>query len=303
MKTDLLIIGSGPAGLQAAIHASRQKVNVIVVGKIEKSSLKRAKVENDCCMDLFLYKGEDLLERGRRQCEKLGVVFIEDDVLNVGRKSDAFFYTEIENGEEIQSKAIIIATGVATTKLGVVGENEYQGKGVTYCVDCDAGFFKDKKVAVVGDGSAAASGAMLLDSYAKEVYLVSKCFDVSKKLRSQLNLLKIIQIDGQQIAKIEGDGNKVTGILFENGKRLEVDGVFIELGSKGAAELFNLLGIVLDQEKFCYIETNKKQETNIEGIYAAGDICGAPFQLAKAVGEGCIAGICASDYIGVKKIN
>ena len=100
MKTDLLIIGSGPAGLQAAIHASRRKVKVMVVGKISGSSLKKAKVENYCCMDLFS-NGKDLLERGRRQCENFGVVFIEEDVLKVENKEDKSFYVEIANGKKI----------------------------------------------------------------------------------------------------------------------------------------------------------------------------------------------------------
>ena len=301
MKTDLLIIGSGPAGLQAAIHASRRKVKVMVVGKISGSSLKKAKVENYCCMDLFS-NGKDLLERGRRQCENFGVVFIEEDVLKVENKEDKSFYVEIANGKKIEARAIIIATGVTVAKLGVPGENKYHGKGVSYCVDCDAGFFKDKTVAVIGNGSAAISGAMFLTLYAKDVYLIAKYLDINENLKSQINSSKIVQINNQWVEAILGTENKVTNLILENDEKLEVDGIFIELGAKGAVELFNPLGVILDKEKFSYIDVNKKQETNISGIFAAGDICGQPFQLAKAVGEGCVAGISASNYLKANKI-
>jgi thioredoxin reductase (NADPH) len=296
MKTDLLIIGSGPAGLQAAIHASRRKIGTVVVGNIHDSSLKMAKVENYCCMELFS-NGKSLLEKGRKQCEKFGVVFVGEDVMKVERNFDNSFVFELANGEKIEAVACVIATGIAVTKLGIKGENEYHGKGVSYCVDCDAGFFKDKRVAVVGNGSAAASGALILTHYAREVFLVSKVLEASHHLEAQLGEAHIIRVGHQGVKEIVGRQNRVAGLLLENGSHLNVDGVFIELGAKGALELFNPLGVSLDQEQYRYIETNKKQETNIAGLYAAGDVCGQPFQLAKAVGEGCVAGISASDYI------
>ncbi len=296
MKTELLIIGSGPAGLQAAIHASRRKVGTVVVGNIHDSSLKKAKVENYCCMELFS-DGKSLLEKGRKQCEKFGVVFLEQDVIKVERNDQRSFVFDLTSGERIEAVASVIATGIAITKLGVKGESEYHGMGVSYCVDCDAGFFKDKRVAVVGNGSAAVSGALILTHYAKEVFLVSKALEVSRNLESHLDEAHVIRVDHRWVKEIVGQHNRVAGLLLDNNTCIDVDGVFIELGAKGALELFNPLGISLDQEQFRYIDTNKKQETNIEGLYAAGDVCGSPFQLAKAVGEGCVAGISASDYI------
>ncbi len=299
MKTDLLIVGAGPAGLQAAIHASRRRIRVVVAGKTDESSLKKAKVENYCCMELFS-QGKDLLEKGRRQCENFGVVFMEEDVMAVGRSGEQPFCVEMANGEKIETTSIVIAAGIAINKLGVKGEKEYHGKGVSYCVDCDAGFFKDKRVAVVGNGSAAVSGARLLALYARDVYLISRDIDVHDNLKSQLNASEIVQINNQWVKEILGDGNKVESVLLENDEKLSLDGVFIELGAKGALELFQPLGLAPGGENFAYIDTNKKQETNISGIFAAGDICGPPFQLAKAVGEGCVAGINASDYVKIK---
>lgn len=302
MQTDLLILGSGPAGLQAAIHAAKKKVKVIVVGKSGNSSLKKAAADNYCCMELFA-DGWKLLEKGREQSQNFGVVFKDEDVLKAERKKDDTFNVELESGENIESKAIIIATGISRNKLGVKGETKYLGKGVSYCIECDAGFFKDKKVAVVGNGSAAVSGAILMTLYAKEVICVSKSLEINENLKGRLDASNIIHMNNQWIKEIEGDENKITSCLLEDEHKIEVDGLFIELGAKGAIELFSLMGIELDKEIFCYIDTNKKQKTNIEGIYAAGDICGPPFQLAKAVGEGCIAGISASDYIKIDKIS
>ncbi|MCK5708737.1 MAG: FAD-dependent oxidoreductase [Candidatus Aureabacteria bacterium] len=300
MKTDLLIIGSGPAGLQAAIHASRKKIKVVVAGKVGNSSLKRAKVENYCCGEL-LSEGWELLEKGCMQSQNFGVIFKKEDIVKIEDKKNGFFYIELESGENFEAKAIIIATGVTKNTLNVKGENKYHGKGVSYCVECDAGFFKNKKVAVVGNGSAAAMGAILMEAYAKEVILIYKQLDISEKLKQRLDASSIVQVSSQWVKEIKGDEEKMTSCLLIDDKSIEVDGLFIERGAKSAVELFSALSVELDKETYSYIAANKKQETNVAGIFAAGDICGPPFQLAKAVGEGCVAGIFASDYVKSKE--
>ena len=302
MKTDLFIIGSGPAGLQAAIHASRKKVHVTVAGKTGNSSLKEAKVKNYCCAKL-LSSGWELLEKGRMQSQNFGVIFKEEDVIHVEDRKGDSFYIELESGENIDAKAIIIATGVIKNELGVKGEKQYHGKGVSYCVECDAVFFKNKKVAVIGNGSAAVMGALMMEAYAKEVILIYRQLEFSEKLKQRLDASSILQVRGQWVKEIKGDGNRLTGCVLENDEIIEVDGFFIERGAKSAIELFSALNVELDRETYSYIAANKKQETSAAGIYAAGDICGPPFQLAKAVGEGCVAGIFAGDYIKTKKNN
>jgi thioredoxin reductase (NADPH) len=186
--------------------------------------------------------------------------------------------------------------GITRKELRVKGEKRLVGRGVSYCVDCDANFFKGMDVAVVGNESAAVTGALTLLSYAKNVTLISRKLSVIDMLHDQLRNSQVNVIENTWVKEVLGT-NEVEGILLKNGETLKVDGVFVELGAKGALELAANLGVAFDTETFSFIETNKKQETNIPGLYAAGDIAGQPWQIAKAVGDGCVAGIEAAEYV------
>lgn len=297
-RYDVVIIGQGPAGLQAAIHASRRKVKVVLLGRIEASSLYKAHIENYCFLQGPV-SGEEMLEEGRRQAQGFGADFVDEDTIEITKRGD-LYEVVTESQKHLLTKAIIMAMGTSRKRLKVPGERELIGKGVSYCVDCDAFFYKGKTVAVVGNGSAAATGALTLISIAKQVHLISKVPGISETLKRQIRESSVIWHDGRWVEKILGN-REVEGIVLDNGDRLDVEGVFIELGAKGAIELAVRLGVALDKEHINYIVTNKRQETNISGIYAAGDICGPPFQVAKAVGEGCIAGLEAAKYAKRRK--
>jgi thioredoxin reductase (NADPH) len=288
---DVIIIGTGPAGLQAAIHAARKKASVLVMGKETKSSLFHAHVENFCC--LFNVSGEEMLDVGRQQAANFGSVLLDEDVLNISAEGD-FFNITTESNQNIRSKSIIISTGTARKRLGVAGEKEFLGRGVSYCVECDANFYKDEIVAVVGGASAAVSGALTMLNYATTVHLICEKLEVTDALRGELEKSDVVFHDDTEVKEISGKSN-VEGLTLGDGTTISVNGVFIELGAKGVMELATHLGIQLDDE-MKYIQTNKKMETNIPGVYAAGDICGPPWQMAKAVGEGCVAGIGAATY-------
>jgi thioredoxin reductase (NADPH) len=288
---DVVILGSGPAGLQAAIHAARKKVSVLLMGKETQSSLFHAHIENFCC--LFNVKGEDLLTTARQQAINFGTDMLEEDVLRVVPDGAAFKIVT-EGGQELQSHTLIIATGTTRNKLGVGGEKELLGRGVSYCVECDANFYKGEDVAVVGGASAAVSGALTLLDYAAGVQLICEKLEVTAALEKQLKNSAVIIHDGRRVKEIVGR-NSVTGVVLEDGSEIPVTGVFIELGAKGVMELATHLGVLLD-DQMKYIQTNKQMETNVHGVYAAGDICGPPWQMAKAVGEGCVAGIGAATY-------
>ena len=290
ITTDVLIIGAGPAGLQAAIHSSRSKSKTIVIGKTKLSSLKWAHIENYCCMDKTP-QGPDFLDSGVKQAKSFGAVIIEEEILKI-EGVDAEFKVYTDAGKEIISKSLILATGIKRNKLGVKGEKQYLGKGVSYCVDCDANFFKGKIVAVVGDGSAAASGALLLTAYAYKVYLISENLEIDGRFSNQIEASEI-QLVKSKIKEIQGN-EKVERIVLSDESLINISGIFIELGQKGAIELASILGVILNDQG--YIMTNKEQETNIPGLYAAGDVCGPPFQVPKAVGEGCVAGLNAAKY-------
>ena len=290
---DVAIIGRGPAGLQAAIHAAGKKAKVMVFGRPERSSLYKAHVANFCCFEETI-SSKELLEAGKRQAEKFDSVFLEQDIIETKNENNRFILVT-ENGEAFAATTVILAMGVARKKLRVKGEKEFLGRGVSYCVDCDANFYRGMDVAVVGNESAAASGALTLLGYAKKVYLICRKLTITHVLHEQLNHSDVKIIRDAWVKKIEGS-NEVEGVLLTNGDSLKVNGIFVELGAKGAMELAANLGVVFDAETFSFIETNKKQQTNIPGLYAAGDITGQPWQIAKAVGEGCVAGMEAAEY-------
>ncbi|AMK11600.1 MAG: NAD(P)/FAD-dependent oxidoreductase [Pseudodesulfovibrio sp.] len=288
---DVVILGSGPGGLQAAIHASRKKARTLMLGRMDNSSLYWAHVENYCCQ--IKISGEEVLKTGRKQAESFGAEFRDEDVLAI-EPDGPLFSLKLESGDEIKSKTIILATGSSRNKLNVPGEKELLGKGVSYCVDCDAGFYKGEVVAVAGCRSAAAGGAVALTNFASQVHLYCGELDVNEKLRQQLVETGVVLHEGVTIKEIQGE-NAVQSVLLDDGSTQAVSGVFIELGAKGVLELTAMLGVRLD-ENMKYIDADKKQRTNVPGVYAAGDICGPPLQMAKAVGEGCVAGIEAAGY-------
>ncbi|MUM77042.1 thioredoxin reductase [Pseudodesulfovibrio sp. F-1] len=288
---DVVILGSGPAGLQAGIHASRKNASTLMLGRMDNSSLYWAHIENFCCQ--LAVSGEDVLNTGREQVESFGGIFRDEDVLAI-EPEGTLFSVHLESGETILAKSVVLATGSSRNKLGVPGEKELLGKGVSYCVDCDAGFFRDQIVAVAGNRSAAAGGAVALTRFASEVHLYCDTLDVADGLRKQLVETGVTVHQGVKIKEIRGKTG-VESVVLDDDTVREVSGVFIELGAKGVLELTATLGVALD-ESMKYIETDKKQHTNIHGIFAAGDICGPPLQMAKAVGEGCVAGIEAANH-------
>ncbi|MCA1905652.1 MAG: FAD-dependent oxidoreductase [Desulfarculus sp.] len=289
---DVVILGAGPAGLQAAIHAVRAKVSVLVLGRSGQSSLNKAHVENYCCLPAFA--GPQMLADGRRQAAEFGAVLRDEDVVEVTPEGAAYL-VRTEGGGEVLAKALVLAMGVSRNRLGVKGEKELLGKGVSYCVDCDGGFFRGQPVAVVGGGSAAVSGALTMLFGASEVHLVCRELEVSEVLAQRLRESAVILHEGRWPTAILGQ-DQVSGLLLDDDRTLQVKGVFIELGAKGAVQLAGGLGVALDPETMRYIATDKRQATNLAGVWAAGDITGPPWQMAKAVGEGCVAGLEAAAH-------
>ncbi len=299
-RKDVVIIGAGPAGIQAAIHSVRKKCDVLLLGRIERSALFSAHVENYACVE-GVKTGEELLVAGMDQVKHFGADVMDDDVLKV-HQDDEGFGLELESGVTVLTRSLIFANGTSRKKLKVPGEKEFSGKGVSYCVDCDANFFRNTTVAVVGNASAAIDGALTLTGYASKVYLVNKELVASPELIAKLEESSIENVSNTWVSEIAGE-DAVQTLVLENGDSLELDGVFIELGAKGAMELALELGIQLDIDTMSHIDTNKKTETNVPGVYAAGDITGHPYQMAKAVGEGCIAGMEAANFAKKQKRN
>jgi len=291
---EIVILGTGPAGLQAAIHASRTKASTLVMGREHKSSLYKAHIENFCCLTGF--SGEELLQGGILQAKDSGAEFLNEDAIKIEPETGGGYRIQTESGRRIMALALILAMGVSRHRLGVPGEKEFLGKGVSYCVDCDANFYKGEKLAVIGNESAAVAGALTLLFYGKEVHLVAEKLQVSEEFDYQVRESDVQVHEGRMVAEIAGK-DAVEALVLDDGTRLDVTGVFIELGAKGAIELASILGVALDPDKMQFIVTDNRQQTNVAGIYAAGDICGPPWQVAKAVGQGCVAGLAAAKYV------
>ncbi len=294
---DVAIIGAGPAGLQAAIHAARRKARTIIFGKIEASALFRAHLENYFGLP-GKKDGKEVLETGLSQAQNFGAEYLPQDVVSLAIEGPGFII-ETETGDRYRAYTLIIATGVSRRRAKIKGEKELLGKGVSYCVDCDGFFFRGLPVAVLGSGSAAAHGALTLKKITSPVYLVSPELKVSEQLLTELKEagVEIIPAKAKEILGTQ----EVEGLVLENGEILKVKGVFIEEGAKGALQLATVLGVALDPENMTYIQVDRQQQTNLPGVFAAGDVCGPPFQVAKAVGEGCVAGLKAAELASKRR--
>lgn len=290
---EIIIVGAGPAGLQAGIHTARRKHSVLILGKPQASALWNAHIENYFGVP-GKASGAGLLKVGLAQAQGFGAEFLEEDVVKI-EKVEPGFLVETETGKTFQGLALILAIGVKKKKKVFKDEDKFVGKGVSYCVDCDAWFYRGKRVAVIGDGSAALHGAHTLTKFAEKVYLIPL-----KDLPIPSEEPEKIEVVRKKPLEIVGE-DEVSGLKFEDGETISVDGIFIEIGAKGPLELLSPLGIELDPQTFSYVKVNQRMETNVPGVFACGDLTGPPLQLAKAVGEGCVAGISASDYVKALK--
>lgn len=296
---DVLILGAGMAGLTAGIYSARYNLKTVIIGgDIGGTGNIIGHVEN---WPGFDGQGIDLMQNVIKQVKKFGVEFVQAEVSKVEKDKTGFF-VEI-NGEIIHGRSLIVALGMEHKKLGVAGETEFLGKGVSYCATCDGMFFKNKVVAVIGGGDSASRSALYLSSIAKKVYLVHRgkefrfaplCLDRIKKMENIEIVLNSV------VKEIKGD-KKVSNLLLnevegKNKREIDLDGVFIEIGAVPALEVVKPLGLALDKNGFIIIDKNSR--TNVEGVFSAGDVTDTSFkQLVVAAGEGAIAAKEASDYL------
>ena len=290
MDVDVAIIGAGPAGIQAAIHAARKKVSVALIGKVANSATFGIEIDN--YFGEGKCSGTELLKTGLEQAMSFGASIVDMNVLSLGR-SDRGFSISLEDGSDICARSIVLATGIRRTKLGVPGEKEFaNGKGVSYCAICDCNFYKGKTVVITGGESEAAVAAELMTKYAAKVYWVFSEFTASENLISVAKNAGVEMIEAS-ILRISGE-TKVTSVTLSDGKEVSTDGVFIELGGRSSADL--ALDIDLMPEIDDSLKVDRSCSTSVPGVFACGDVTGRPWQVAKAVGEGAVAGLSAADY-------
>lgn len=293
---DLIIIGTGPAGCTASIYASRYRLSHVVIGQAVGGTITLAsQVEN-----FPGFNSISGLELGEKMLEQVKYLGAEVLLKTVGRleKTEGGFKAITEDGAGYEAKTLVVATGTERRKLNIPGEKEYLGKGVSYCTACDAPFFREKAVALIGGSDAAVSGAVHAAQFAKKVYIIYR----GESLRAEPIWIDDIKKDPKieaifktNLKEIKGDGTKVTGVTLDNPHNgsdlLLLDGVFIEIGGVPGTSLLAPLGVEMDQAG--YIKVNEWMETNIAGLFAAGDFTTASHVLQQAI-TACAQGAAAA---------
>lgn len=289
MDADVVIIGSGPAGVQAAIHASRRKVSVLVAGKAAASAAAGTEIDN--YFGTGRVSGDALIAEGMRQAESTGAVFLGQNVISASRDGDAF-RLGLEDGTEVTARSVIIATGISRRKLGIPGEKGLFGKGVSYCAVCDCNFYRGRRAVIVGNESEAAVSAEMMTGYASETSWVAWDVQANPALVAKAEAAGVRMYRSKPKA-ILGEG-KVESLELEDGTLIPTDGVFIELGARSSADLAMDLDVMPEMDDTIKVDCDCA--TGVPGVYACGDVTGRPWQVAKAVGQGCVAGTNAAAY-------
>lgn len=294
---DIIIVGSGPAGMSAAVYGKRAGLSVLVIEKVYYGT---GQVAESSYVDNYLgipgINGYELGEKFRSHAESLDVEFKDGEVIRFEKAADRW-YVHLKNGETLESKTVVYAAGAAHRHLGVPGEEELSGKGVSYCATCDGAFFKGKDVAVVGGGNTAMDDAIYLSDICNKVYLVHRR-DVFRGDATTLMKLKetenIELVVPAKVQEVKG-GQVVTALQLEDGRSLEVSGVFVAVGMQPATSM--LQGIVLMDDNG-YIIADETGKTSAAGFFAAGDVRTKELrQIITAVADGANAATSAERYI------
>lgn len=284
----VIILGAGPAGASAGIYLANSNIIPLIIYK-DMGSLKKAKlIQNYYGLSKPL-TGAELFNTGLNQLKSFGVNLINSEIVSIGYDGN-FIVKTAEN--EYKSKVIILASGTDRKTIKLPGLKDYDGKGVSYCALCDAFFFKGKAAAVTGNGEYALHEADILSSHAKSVHILTNGeepkFDI-KKLNG-----KNIKLDKRPLLKVTGS-QKLEKIFFDDNVSLDIDGLFIAMGSIGTSDIIKHLGIMADDRG--HIKTDENKMTNLPGAFAAGDCTGGLLQVSKSVADGAVAAISAVNYL------
>lgn len=300
MDWDILILGAGPAGLAAGIYAGRSKLKTLIL----ESEMPGGRVIKASAIENFPgfpegISGYELTHRMLEQVKRFNAELrYPENVVALDLKGEV--KTVATRKGAYKARAIILAVGTHNRKLLVPGEVELLGRGVSYCATCDGFFFRDRSVAVVGSGEEAAEDAVLIAGSAAKVTLVPNAGELEMSAESieKLKDKKVQILHGAKVEAIEGE-EAVNALKLADGGRLSVDGVFVALGSVPMTKMIEKAGVKTD-DRGCII-VDRKQRTNVEGVFAAGDCTCGSMQVATAVGEGAAAAIAAASYVKRKR--
>jgi len=296
-RYDVIIIGGGPAGLAAAIYSSRAGAGTLLIegSMLGGRAVYAREIDNYPGFPEGI-SGNELATKLVRHAEKFGTSIIVGQSVMEMRLCDKIKGVKTINNE-FQSKAVVIATGLVQKKLGIPGEERFVGRGVSYCATCDGFFFRGKRVAVVGSEEDALYDLRYLSSMTNEILWIPNAQEYDKKKADYAKALGAQILEGANVVGLLGE-NKLDGIKIKerNGRArvVKLDGLFVALGFTPISGLARSAGLKTTQEG--YIVVNEEMETNLNGVYAAGDCTGRSHQIIVAVGQGATAGINASDY-------
>lgn len=285
---DVIIIGKGPAGLSAAIYTVRAKLDTLLIGSDDSALKKAGKVENYFGFSEPI-NGEALLKAGEEQAARLGVKIVTDDVISVVKND---FFEVTTQKEVFLSKALLLATGQPQKKVNIENLGQFEGKGVSYCSTCDGFFYNNLKVGVLGFKDFAIHEAMELETFTKDITIFTNGnkLDISDKYKDEAARFKLNE---KSVKSLEGS-EFLEKICFNDGSCDNIDGIFVAYESASSIDFARKLGVMTDGNS---IIADKAQQTNLDGLFAAGDCTGGFKQISVSVGQGALAGRKMIEYV------
>ena len=274
---DVIVIGSGPAGITAAIYAKRRDISTLVISKGSGALQKAEKIDNYYGFVNGI-SGKELYKNGIEQAKNLGIDFIEDEVINI-ECIDQFTVETVNS--KYEAKAVILATGASRNVPNIKGIKEFEEKGVSYCAVCDSFFYKNKDVAVLGDGNYAIHEFETLKPIANSVTILTNGNNIIENRDSS------IKVNSKKIREFRGD-TKLEEVEFEDNTTQSLNGVFVAMGIASSSDLARRIGARIENNN---IIVNENMETTVPGLFACGDCTGGLLQISKAVYEGAKAGL------------
>ena len=277
---DVLIVGNGPAGISAGLYLKRANKDILIISKQDSALKKAEKIENYYGVQSIT--GEELYNLGIKQAKNLNIPMEEDEVTNIeyNENDKKFIVTTVNN--EFESKNVILATGTNRMSPKIKGIKEFEGKGVSYCAICDAFFYRNKDVAVIGNGNYALHEAKILKPIAKTVTILTN----GNKMVENRDCSNF-DIDESNIREFRGD-NVIKEVDFENNNKKKIDGVFVAMGTASSVDLAKKIGALVKNNN---IIVDENMQTTVKNLYACGDCTGGLLQVNKAVYEGAKAAV------------
>jgi thioredoxin reductase (NADPH) len=301
MDYELAIIGAGPAGFSACIYGGRAGIKTVAFDKLGGGGLALIAPTIENFPSFHSITGADLMEKMKRHAHEYAELRLLEEIQSIDKKGE-IFHVKTSSGTDT-AKALLLATGSEYRKLGIPGELEFVGKGVSYCATCDGQFFKGKTIAVIGGGNSALIEALYLQQIGvKEVKVIHRRdrLRAEKTYEDKAEQAGITIVYSTHVEEIKGTDH-VERLYVHNThtnekSHIPVDGVFVSIGEEPNNALAKALGVKLDDRG--YILVDRQQRTNIKGVYAAGDITGGLRQIITACAEGAIAALTSTEVLG-----